>query len=314
MKLVSIPANPVPDHVVSGAIKTPDGVNLRFARWDPPPGRRGTVVVLQGRAEFIEKYYETVRDLRARGFAVATFDWRGQGLSDRALADRHKGYVRNFSEYSADLDAVMEQVVLPDCPPPIFALGHSMGGAIAIRACHGGSRWFERVVLSAPMIALPPGPLTRVAGPLASIMRLIGRGGGYVPTGDARAHGSENFIGNVLTSDPVRYARNAAVLEEVPELGLGAPTIAWADAAMRLMNQFALPGYAGSIRQPILMVAAGRDEVVSTPAIETFGMNLLAGRHLILAGSRHEILQEQDHYRGQFWAAFDAFVPGTPLF
>jgi lysophospholipase len=314
MKLVSIPANPVPDHVVSGAIKTPDGVSLRFARWDPPPGRRGTVVVLQGRAEFIEKYYETVRDLRARGFAVATFDWRGQGMSDRALADRHKGYVRNFSEYSADLDAVMEQVVLPDCPPPIFALGHSMGGAIAIRACHGGSRWFERVVLSAPMIALPPGPLTRVAGPLARLMRLIGRGGGYVPTGDAAAYGSQDFIGNVLTSDPVRYARNAAVLEQAPELGLGAPTIAWADAAMRLMNRFAVPSYAGSIRQPILMVAAGRDEVVSTPAIETFGMNLLAGRHLILAGSKHEILQEQDHYRGQFWAAFDAFVPGTPLF
>jgi lysophospholipase len=314
MKLVSIPANPVPDHVVSGSIRTADGVSLRFARWDPPPGRRGTVVVLQGRAEFIEKYYETVRDLRARGFAVATFDWRGQGMSDRALADRHKGYVRNFAEYSTDLDAVMEQVVLPDCPPPIFALGHSMGGAIAIRACHSGSRWFERVVLSAPMVALPPGPLTRVAGPLARLMRLIGRGGGYVPTGDAKISGTEDFIGNVLTSDPVRFARNAAVLEHAPELGLGAPTIAWADAAMRLMNQFAVPRYAGSIRQPILMVAAGRDEVVSTPAIETFGMNLLAGRHLIVAGSKHEILQEQDHYRGQFWAAFDAFVPGTPLF
>ena len=314
MKLISIPANPVPDHVVTGGIKTPDGVNLRFARWDPPPGRKGTVVVLQGRAEFIEKYYETVRDLRARGFAVATFDWRGQGLSDRALADRHKGYVRNFSEYATDLDAVMEQVVLPDCPPPIFALGHSMGGAIAIRACHDGSRWFERVVLSAPMLALRSGALTRAAGPLARAMRLIGRGSAYVPTGNAKASGSEDFIGNVLTSDPVRFARNAAVLEEMPELGLGAPTIAWTDAAMRLMKRFADPGYAASIRQPILMVAAGRDEVVSTPAIETFGMNLLAGRHLILAGSRHEILQEQDHYRGQFWAAFDAFVPGTPRY
>ena len=155
MKLVSIPANPVPDNAVSGTIKTPDGVTLRFARWAPPPGRRGTVVILQGRAEFIEKYYETVRDLRARGFAVATLDWRGQGLSDRALADRRKGHVRSFAQYGTDLDAFMEQVVLPDCPPPIFALGHSMGGAIAIRACHDGSRWFERVVLSAPLIALP---------------------------------------------------------------------------------------------------------------------------------------------------------------
>jgi len=314
MKLVSIPANPVPDHVVSGSIKTPDGVNLRFARWEPPPGRKGTVVILQGRAEFIEKYFETARDLRARGFAVAAFDWRGQGMSDRALADRHKGYVRNFKEYSTDLDAIMAQVVLPDCPPPIYALGHSMGGSIVIRALHDGNRSFDRVVLSAPMLALPTGPLTSVAGPMARMMRMFGRGTGYVPTGGARSINTEEFIGNVLTSDPVRFARNAAVLEEAPELGLGSPTIAWVDAAMRVMNQFASPGYAGAIRQPILMVAAGRDEVVSTPAIETFGMHLLAGRHLILPGSRHEILQEQDHYRQQFWAAFDAFVPGTPVY
>jgi lysophospholipase len=314
MKLVSIPANPVPDDVVAGAIKTPDGVELRFARWAPPPGRKGTVVVLQGRAEFIVKYFETVRDLRGRGFAVATFDWRGQGLSERALSDRHKGYVRNFSNYITDLEAVMEQVVLPDCPPPYFALAHSMGAAVALRASHDGSRWFERTVLSAPMIALPAGRLTRVAGPLARLMRMIGRGGAYVPSGDSAVTGSESFIGNVLTSDPVRYARNAAVLEQEPALGLGAPTVAWADVALRQMKQFDDPAYSASIRQPILMVAAGRDDVVSTPAIETFGQNLLAGRHLILAGAKHEILQEQDHYRGQFWAAFDAFVPGTPRY
>jgi lysophospholipase len=314
MKLVSIPANPVPDDAVAGAIKTTDGVSLRFARWAPPPGRKGTVVVLQGRAEFIEKYFETVRDLRARGFAVATFDWRGQGFSDRALSDRHKGYVRNFANYITDLEAMMEQVVLPDCPPPFFTLAHSMGGAVVIRACHDGSRWFERMVLSAPMIALPPGRLTRVAGPFARLMRIIGRGGAYVPTGDSAATGTENFVGNVLTSDPVRYARNAAVLEQEPALGLGAPTVAWADAALRQMKLFAEPGYSASIRQPILMVAAGRDEVVSTPAIEAFGQHLLAGRHLILAGAKHEILQEQDHYRAQFWAAFDAFVPGTPRY
>jgi lysophospholipase len=222
--------------------------------------------------------------------------------------------VRSFAEYATDLDAVMEQVVLPDCPPPFFALGHSMGGAIAIRACHDGSRWFERVVLTAPMIALRQSRLMPLAGPLARALRMVGRGGGYIPTSHGGPTGPDDFIGNVLTSDPVRFARNTAVLEAAPELGLGAPTIAWIDSAMRVMKDFAEPVYASVIRQPILMVAAGRDEVVSTPAIETFGMNLLAGRHLILAGSRHEILQEQDHYRGQFWATFDAFVPGTPRF
>ena len=170
------------------------------------------------------------------------------------------------------------------------------------------------MVLSAPMIALPPGPLRRVAGPLARVMRLLGRGGAYVPTGSSMASGKEDFVGNLVTADPVRFARNAAVLDAEPALGLGSPTIAWVDAAMRLMKLFAAPGYAGVIRQPILMVAAGRDEIVSTPAVEEFGSYLLAGRHLILPGSRHEILQERDLYRGQFWAAFDAFIPGTPRF
>ena len=64
MTLLSIPANPVPDRVVTGTIRTPDGADLRFARWEPPAGRKGTVCVFTGRAECIEKYFETVRDLR----------------------------------------------------------------------------------------------------------------------------------------------------------------------------------------------------------------------------------------------------------
>lgn len=314
MKFVSIPANPVPENGLAGVVKTPDGVSLRYGRWEPPPGRKGTVVILQGRAEFIEKYFETVRDLRARGFAVATFDWRGQGLSDRALDDRRKGYVRNFAQYAMDLDTIMEQVVLPDCPPPYFVLGHSMGGAVAIRACHDGRRWFERVVLSAPMLALPPRRFAGMAAPMARAMRWLGRGGAYIPGGDQQPSGPEDFVGNVLTSDPVRFARNLAILAEEPDLALGPPTIAWADAALRQMRDFSDPSYAAHIRQPMLLVAAGYDQVVWTPAIEDFGMYLLAGRHLILPGARHEILQEQDQFRAQFWAAFDAFVPGTPRY
>ena len=118
----------------------------------------------------------------------------------------------------------------------------------------------------------------------------------------------------MLTSDPVRFARNTAILVEEPDLALGAPTIAWADSALRQMRDFREPSYPAHIRQPMLLVAAGYDQVVYTPAIEDFGMYLLAGRHLILPGARHEILQEQDQFRAQFWAAFDAFVPGTPRY
>jgi len=112
----------------------------------------------------------------------------------------------------------------------------------------------------------------------------------------------------------VRYARNAAILEEDPTLGLGSPTVAWADTAFKAMRGFRASDYPSRIRQPILMLAASNDTIVSTSAIEEFAYHLRAGSHLVIAGAKHEILQEQDRYRAQFWAAFDAFVPGTPLF
>jgi lysophospholipase len=80
------------------------------------------------------------------------------------------------------------------------------------------------------------------------------------------------------------------------------------------MAQFANPGFAAALRQPMLLVACGRDQLVSSPAIEDFASRLRVGSHLMLPGAKHEILMEQDYFRSQFWAAFDAFVPGTPLF
>jgi len=314
MTLVSIPANPVPDNVVSGTLKTPDGVSLRFARWAPPPGRKGTVCLFQGRSDFIEKYYETVRDLRARGFAVATLDWRGQGLSDRALRNRRKGYVRSFAQYQIDLETFINEVVLPDCPPPIFALAQSMGGTILLRAAHAGARWFDRIVLLSPMIALPGMRRLAATRMLVRSMRLMGLGTSYVPGGDASAMMMKPFAGNLLTSDPVRYARNAAVLEVEPALAIGWPTVAWTDSAFRMMGELSEPDYAAKIRQPILIIAAGDDGIVSTPAIDDFAVRLRAGSHLVVPGARHELLMEQDRFRMQALAAFDAFVPGSPLF
>jgi lysophospholipase len=314
MTLVSIPANPVPEDVVSGTIKTADGAELRFARWAPPARRKGTVCVFTGRSEQIEKYFETVRDLRDRGFAVAMIDWRGQGHSSRRLRDGRKGYVRDFADYEADVEAFVQQVVLPDCPPPFFALAHSMGGAVMLRIAYAGKRWFDRMVLSAPMIDLPGRATSLPSRLLLRAMRLSGQGGNYIPGGSEALTGAQSFVNNPFTSDPVRFARNAAILEEDPTLGLGSPTVAWADTAIRTMHGFRSPKYPARIRQPILMLAASHDTIVSTAAIEQFAWHLRAGSHLVIAGSRHEILQERDRFRAQFWAAFDAFVPGTPLF
>ena len=91
-----------------------DGVRLRAVAWTG--GRRGTAVIFPGRTEFAEKYGRVAAELVARGFAVAVIDWRGQGLSDRALADRGKGHIDNFSTYMADLQLFLDKVVAPAAP------------------------------------------------------------------------------------------------------------------------------------------------------------------------------------------------------
>jgi lysophospholipase len=61
----------------------------------------------------------------------------------------------------------------------------------------------------------------------------------------------------------------------------------------------------------VLIVAAALDKIVSVRAIEMLAAELRAGAQVIIAGSQHEILMERDAIREQFWAAFDAFIPGS---
>jgi lysophospholipase len=313
MQLVALAKNPVPGGAVVGELPGYDGTKLRFARWEATRGpRRGTVCLFGGRGEFIEKYFEVVTDLRRRGFAVATMDWRGQGGSARPLSNPRKGHVRGFDQYDRDLERFMKDIVLPDCPPPFVALAHSMGANILLRnACRPGS-WFERMVLSAPMLAFsdekvgfPP----FVARAYAEIAGLAGFSRAYVKGGsDVAEEQVTSFEENRLTSDRERWSRNKSILDVAPNLALGSPTIGWLRAAYRSMGMITGEGFSAAVQVPMLLFATGDDRIVSTRAIEEFGVGLKVGTQILLPGSRHEILQEADSIRQRFWAAFDAYL------
>ena len=312
MDLVSLARNPVPSGAVTGAFAGYDGAPLRYARWDATRSpRRGTVCLFHGRAEFIEKYFETIADLRRRGFAVATLDWRGQGRSFRALADRRKSHIDDFAEYDKDLLRFMKDVVLPDCPPPYIALAHSMGGNILLRAAAAPGSWFSHMVLTAPMIAFADekvGYPQAVARAYSETFARLGFASSFVLKGSSVPVELGPFEGNELTADRERYGRTRAVIEAAPDLGLGAPTIGWLRAAYRACAHVGAPAFADSVRVPVLMLAAGNDTIVSTRAIEEMGVRLKIGSHLLLPGALHEILQETDQVRQRFWAAFDAYL------
>lgn len=312
MDLVALAKNPAPSGATTGILKCPNGMRLRFARWEPTRGpRRGTVCVFHGRGEFIEKYFEVVADLRRRGFTVATMDWRGQGGSARMLRNTHKGHVRSFADYDKDLAHFMREIVLPDCQPPYTALAHSMGGNILLRNASLSGSWFSRMVLSAPMIDIAHDKLgapRAVSRLYAEALAGMGLGSMYTRGGRDQPLEFDPFESNPLTSDRERYQRNRLILEAAPALGLGSPTVSWLRAALRSIARLTSPDYPLKVEVPLLLFGAGMDTIVSTRAIEEFALRLKVGTHVMLPQSRHEILQETDEIRQRFWAAFDAYL------
>jgi lysophospholipase len=307
-KLVAVPGNEIPPGMGCGRLVTPDGAALRYALAPGPSLSKGTVCILQGRAEFIERYFETVRDLRARGYTVATLDWRGQGGSARLLRQSWRGHIRGFRHYDIDLEAFMREIVLPDCPPPFYAIGHSTGGQILLRALRR-HRWFSAAVLSSPFLGLGPAPVPPwVIRLIAPLFTMTGLGWVAVPGRGKQALAPESFEGNVLTSDRRRFALSARVLEAEPALGLGAPTIAWLSAALSSMRELYRLKGERPLTAPVLIVAAGADRVVSTEASRNFARQVPGVAAVVVEHARHELLQERDEFRVQFWAAFDAFI------
>ena len=311
LTLVSLAKNPVPGGASEGMVTTPDGAKLRYATWlATRTPLRGTCVVVQGRAEYIEKYFEVIADLRRRGYAVVAFDLRGQGGSSRLVADQQKGHIANFRQYDVDLETILREVLIPTMPEPYIALGHSLGGHILLRHALAPNSPFERLVLTGPMIRLAEvalGMPARNARLMAEIGCAAGFGSSYVPGGKPPQPAGEPFESNPLTSDRERFARAQAVVQAAPHLAIGAPTVGWMRAAFRSMAMLQAPDTPREILLPALFVAAGDDKVVSSTAVEEFALKTKLGSAVLVAGSRHEILQETDDTRARFWSAFDAY-------
>jgi len=345
MNLIATKDNPVPSGAVSGFVETKDRIKLRYAHWPASAGpHRGTVTLLQGRAEFIEKYFEVVTDLRQRGFAVVAFDWRGQGGSQRLIRNPFKGHVSSFKKYQIDLQTILKGVSLATYPGPHFALAHSTGGLILLSDTSRLRTMLDRAVITAPLLGLPVSHREmRLTGDLRKVLRvmtlgLLGRpplrtarascrpflealgfplarlfsvlllGRLFVPGGSRKL--SEPFDKNRQTSDRQRFRRFSKVLEEHPHLGIGSPTMGWLNAAATAMTALRQRRAGPGIKLPCLILAAGRDEIVSTPAIEDFVSRTKVAAYIEIPGAKHELLMEVDAYRDQVWAAFDAFVPG----
>ena len=219
--------------------------------------------------------------------------------------------MESFGDYVRDLDALFEQVVLPDCRGPYYILAHSTGVLIALLASPSLANRVRRMVLCAPLLGLAASSSTTVwVRRLARFLYAIGLGKMYMP-GRRNRLKTPDFSPAALSSDPKRFNRNRATVTAWPGLAINGPTVAWTRAMFRAVEQVTEPEFMARLHIPSLTLAAGGDRVVSNRAIEAYVQHLRSGSLLTIDGARHELLQEADRFREQALAAFFAFVEGT---
>ncbi|MCW5748856.1 MAG: alpha/beta hydrolase [Alphaproteobacteria bacterium] len=293
-----------------GFVTAADGAILRFGVWRATTQpARGSMLVLTGRGEFIDKYAsEVIPDLLARGFAVYALDWRGQGLSARQLEDRQKGHIDTYDTYLADLQAFLGGVVTPDAPRPIVALTHSMGGHLLLRhlAEHQQSTPVAAGILGAPMTGLRrEAIITTILTLLPPVAAVDERY--FYGSAPFRLIGRE-FVGNKVTHDERRYRFTEAWFDADSRLALGGPTVGWLRQTLRSIKALSAPGYLEPVRTPLLMVTAGQDLLIDGRTHDTVAASLPDCTHLVYADARHEIMMETDQIRARFFADVESFL------
>lgn len=113
------------------------------------PNPRGTVFYLHGYTDHAASASRLIQYLTSQGFAVATYDAIGHGLSDGS-----RGYINHFGEYLASFQEFI-RLCKPHLPRPFHLIGHSLGGAISKEFLFSEpTNPFEKVILLAPLIRL----------------------------------------------------------------------------------------------------------------------------------------------------------------
>jgi lysophospholipase len=297
-------------------VTLPDGGYVRTGVWQSGGSApAGTVLLLTGRNECLEKYAELAAEWSGRGWRTVALDWRGQGGSSRFLPQPQRGYAPDFSVLLDDLDRVLPALLPEGTPRPVVAFAHSMGGHLLLRHAleqAGKPLAFDGIILCAPMLG--------ICAPLPETMALLmvrnkvvsGRGEDYAWGQKDWPAELEPFAGNPFTSDPVRHRVLHDIYMANPELTLGGVTWGWLHAAYRSMRLVMEHPNRSRLTLPVLLLSADADTVVQTSRHRSMGAQLPAATVRHYPGAKHELMMERDSLRNAAWADIDAWLAGLP--
>ncbi len=282
-----------PPNGTASWVRTSDKIRIRVGHW-AAQNPRGTVFLFPGRTEYIEKYGRTAKIFTVLGFDMLAIDWRGQGLSDRLINDPMVGHVSDFSKYQNDLDAVVAFAKGKNLPKPWCTMGHSMGGAIALRALHRDLD-FQAAAFTGPMWGIwVPAFLAPFKDIIVKMGINFGFGERYPPTTSDQSYTFvTEFQDNTLTPDPDMWAYMKQQVIKHPDLQLAGPSFVWANAAFReikALQRMPAP------KTPALCFLGDEERIIDPNKVGNLMNRWTAARLINVPDAKHEILM-LDHHR-----------------
>ncbi len=119
------------------------------------------LLIVHGLGEHSARHMNTVNYLTAKGYEVVRFDLRGSGQSGGK-----RQWVEKFDDYVQDVAIVYNWIEKELAPLPLFVLGHSLGGAVALCFVEVYQRFLTGMILSSPayLVGTAVSPLKIWAG------------------------------------------------------------------------------------------------------------------------------------------------------
>ncbi|MCC3860164.1 alpha/beta fold hydrolase [Pseudemcibacter aquimaris] len=294
--------------------KTSDGVSIRYGVFPAEGMAIGTILLINGHREFIEKYKEFIEDFQKRGFHVFTMDHRGQGLSGRMLTNPRKSHNPDFGRIVMDIQEFTEDIVRPaELGLPVFLVSHSLGSHLALRFLHDYPGVVDKAVLLSPFTDMGHGGFFKrfFAKLFFKIMYFLGMSRIFA-VGQARRKSmiDHNHAFERLTHDQERYDHSQEAIKHNPDLFVGGVTYGWLKGAMNSIKKIKSSGFMEKIKTPCLFILSGDEKVVNNQTTFKLIAKMNNVKVTTIEGARHELYRESDEYRNQMWTVIDRFLYG----
>jgi lysophospholipase len=280
------------DNVQQGTFFGKSEIEIAYA-YVLHPEPIGSIVVSTGRIECYLKYKEVIYDLYQNGYSVFIHDHRGQGLSGRMLDNPQIGYVRCFADYVSDFKQFIDQVVRENSQHKPKLLCHSMGGAIGALMVLRYPELFDKVAFSAPMFGIRPPLPNWFAKLLLALHAALNQKNAYFF--GQEDYDNQLFAANQLTHSEIRYQIFRQEYQAASQLRLGGVSGHWLKVAAQAMDEIEQNVHCFPI--PALVIQAGEDQIVDNKRQSRVVAKMANSELMVIDGSKHELLEEQDKFR-----------------